>query len=115
MLPSIVCLISLRNTALNCSFSASFWRADQDGSYWSLILRWQKNWTSRWPFGFDKRIMFGSDASMWPKTLAIGIEAIASADFLNEAQKRDIQYKNAVRFLRLDEKGQSQNERPVEK
>src|SRR5713226_945970 len=40
--------------------------------------------------GFGKRIMFGSDASMWPQTLAIGIEAIESADFLSEAQKRDI-------------------------
>jgi hypothetical protein len=28
MLPSIVCLISLRNTERNCSFSASFWRAE---------------------------------------------------------------------------------------
>ena len=32
MLPSIVCLIPFRNTAQNCSFSASFWRVDQDGS-----------------------------------------------------------------------------------
>jgi predicted TIM-barrel fold metal-dependent hydrolase len=56
--------------------------------------------------GFGKRIMFGSDASMWPETLSIGIEAIKSADFLSEAQKRDILYNNAARFLRLDEKGQ---------
>jgi predicted TIM-barrel fold metal-dependent hydrolase len=53
--------------------------------------------------GFGKRIMFGSDASMWPQTLAIGIEAIESAAFLSEAQKRDILYNNAARFLRLDE------------
>ena len=53
--------------------------------------------------GFGKRIMFGSDASMWPQTLAIGIEAIESADFLSETQKRDILYNNAARFLRLDE------------
>jgi uncharacterized protein len=65
--------------------------------------------------GFGKRIMFGSDASMWPQTLAIGIEAIESADFLSEAQKRDILYNNAVRFLRLDEKGQSQDKLPVER
>jgi len=57
--------------------------------------------------GFGKRIMFGSDASMWPETISIGIEAIDSADFLTEAQKRDILYNNAVRFLRLGEKGQS--------
>ena len=59
--------------------------------------------------GLGKRIMFGSDASMWPQTLAIAIEAIESADFLTEAQKRDILYNNAARFLRLDEKGQPQN------
>ncbi len=59
--------------------------------------------------GFGKRIMFGSDASLWPETLAIAIEAVESADFLTEAQKRDILYNNAARFLRLDEKGQPQN------
>ncbi len=59
--------------------------------------------------GFGKRIMFGSDASLWPETLAIGIEAIESADFLTEAQKRDILYNNAARFLRVGEKDQPQN------
>jgi len=59
--------------------------------------------------GFGKRVMFGSDASMWPQTISIGIEAIDSADFLTEAQKRDILYNNAARFLRLDEKGQPQD------
>jgi predicted TIM-barrel fold metal-dependent hydrolase len=58
--------------------------------------------------GFGKRIMFGSDASMWPQVIGIGIEAIESADFLTSAQKRDILYNNAARFLRLDEKGQPQ-------
>ena len=58
--------------------------------------------------GFGKRIMFGSDTSMWPQTLAIGIEAIESADFLTEAQKRDILYNNTARFLRLDGKAQPQ-------
>jgi len=38
--------------------------------------------------------------------IGIGIEAIESADFLTAAQKRDILYNNAARFLRLDEKGQ---------
>ena len=59
--------------------------------------------------GFGKRIMFGSDAAMWPQVIGIGIEAIESADFLTAAQKRDILYNNAARFLRLDEKGQPQN------
>jgi predicted TIM-barrel fold metal-dependent hydrolase len=56
--------------------------------------------------GFGKRVMFGSDAAMWPQVIGIGIEAIESADFLTEEQKRDILYNNAARFLRLDEKGQ---------
>ncbi len=59
--------------------------------------------------GFGKRIMFGSDTSMWPQTIAIGIEAIESADFLTEAQKRDILYNNAARFLRLGGKEQLQS------
>jgi predicted TIM-barrel fold metal-dependent hydrolase len=59
--------------------------------------------------GFGKRIMFGSDAAMWPQVIGIGIEAIESADFLTEAQKRDILYNNAVRFLRLDPKSQVEN------
>ena len=62
--------------------------------------------------GFGKRIMFGSDASLWPQTLAIAIEAIQSADFLTEAQKRDILYNNAARFLRLDEKAHQQSRQP---
>ncbi len=52
--------------------------------------------------GFGEQVMFGSDASMWPKTLTIGIEAIESADFLTEDQKQDILCRNAARFLRLD-------------
>lgn len=52
--------------------------------------------------GYGKRIMFGSDAAMWPQVIGIGIEAIESADFLTEEQKRDIFCRNAARFLRLD-------------
>ncbi len=63
--------------------------------------------------GLGKRIMFGSDTSMWPETLAIGIEAVESAGFLTEAQKRDVLYNNAARFLRLGEKDRPQN-RPRE-
>ncbi len=51
--------------------------------------------------GFGKRIMFGSDASLWPQTISIGIEAIESADFLTGDQKQDIFCRNAARFLRL--------------
>ncbi len=51
--------------------------------------------------GFCKRIMFGSDQMNWPGTIQVGIEAVETADFLSEAQKRDILYNNAARFLRL--------------
>jgi len=51
--------------------------------------------------GFGKRIMFGSDAMVWPQTIAVAIESIESAEFLTEEQKRDIFYNNAARFLRL--------------
>ena len=34
--------------------------------------------------------MFGSDQMMWPETIALAIEAIETADFLTEEQKRDM-------------------------
>ena len=51
--------------------------------------------------GFAKRVMFGSDQMVWPEAFGRAIEAIESADFLTEDQKRDIFYNNAARFLRL--------------
>lgn len=53
--------------------------------------------------GLGKRIMFGSDQMIWPESIGMAIEAIESAEFLIEEQKRDIFYNNAVRFLRLEE------------
>lgn len=53
--------------------------------------------------GFEKRLLFGSDQMIWPQSIELAIQTIDSADFLSEAQKRDIFYNNAVRFLRLDE------------
>jgi uncharacterized protein len=52
--------------------------------------------------GFEKRIMFGSDQTLWPEALAVAIEGVESADFLSAPQKRDIFFNNAARFLRLD-------------
>jgi predicted TIM-barrel fold metal-dependent hydrolase len=52
--------------------------------------------------GVGNRLMFGSDQMQWPETIGIAIEAINSAAFLTEAQKRDIFYDNAARFLRLN-------------
>ena len=51
--------------------------------------------------GFGKRIMFGSDQMVWPQNIERGIDAIEAAEFLSPAQKRDIFYNNAARFLRL--------------
>ena len=53
--------------------------------------------------GYGKRIMFGSDQMLWPETIAMGIEAIESASFLSNEEKRDILYYNAARFLRLSD------------
>lgn len=53
--------------------------------------------------GLGKRLMFGSDQMIWPETIGMAIEAIESAEFLTEEQKRDIFYNNAVRFLRIKE------------
>jgi predicted TIM-barrel fold metal-dependent hydrolase len=54
--------------------------------------------------GFSKRIMFGSDNMVWPQAIEVGINAINKATFLTTAQKRDILFNNAARFLRLTEK-----------
>ena len=53
--------------------------------------------------GFGNRIMFGSDQMVWPETIKLGIDAIENAKFLTQAQKRDILYNNAARFLRLSD------------
>jgi predicted TIM-barrel fold metal-dependent hydrolase len=51
--------------------------------------------------GFADRIMFGSDQTVWPDAIGLAVDAIQSADFLTEQQKRDILYNNAARFLKL--------------
>ena len=53
--------------------------------------------------GFGKRVMFGSDQMVWPEAIEMAMEAIESASFLDEEEKRDIFYNNASRFLRLSE------------
>jgi len=52
--------------------------------------------------GLGRRLMFGSDQMRWPEKIGEGIEAIEQAPFLSDEQKRDILYRNAVRFLRLE-------------
>jgi predicted TIM-barrel fold metal-dependent hydrolase len=51
--------------------------------------------------GFGKRIMWGSDQMVWPATIEVALETLERAPFLTSAQKRDIFYNNAARFLRL--------------
>lgn len=53
--------------------------------------------------GFGKRVMFGSDQMVWPDALEFAIQSIEAAGFLTDAQKRDILYNNAARFLQLTE------------
>lgn len=52
--------------------------------------------------GFADRVMFGTDQGVWPELIERSIAAIEQAPFLTPAQKRDIFYNNAARFLRLD-------------
>jgi predicted TIM-barrel fold metal-dependent hydrolase len=51
--------------------------------------------------GFGRRILFGSDQMIWPRTIDVAVDTIRQAPFLSEAQKRDILFDNAARFLRL--------------
>ena len=51
--------------------------------------------------GFGNRVMFGSDQMVWPGVIEPSIERIEKASFLSDAQKREILYNNAARFLRL--------------
>ncbi len=53
--------------------------------------------------GFHTRILFGSDQMQLPQGIEVAIEAIESAPFLTERQRRDIFYHNAARFLRLSD------------
>ncbi|QIB67309.1 amidohydrolase family protein [Kineobactrum salinum] len=53
--------------------------------------------------GFGSRVMYGSDQMVWPGMIPKSIAAVRDAPFLDEAQKRDILYNNAARFLRLSE------------
>jgi predicted TIM-barrel fold metal-dependent hydrolase len=51
--------------------------------------------------GYADRILFGSDQMIWPGIISPSVRAIEEAPFLSEAQKRDIFYNNAARFLRF--------------
>ena len=53
--------------------------------------------------GYGDRVMFGSDQMIWPGVIEPAIRSIEEAPFLTDAQKRDILYNNAARFLRLSD------------
>ena len=53
--------------------------------------------------GFGKRIMFGTDAAVWPAAIEESIFALDEADFLSDGQRQDIYYHNAMRFFRWQE------------
>jgi predicted TIM-barrel fold metal-dependent hydrolase len=62
--------------------------------------------------GFSNRIMFGSDQTLWPQGIGLGIRSIEQAPFLTRVQKRDILYNNAARFLRLTKEQIAQDHAP---
>jgi len=62
--------------------------------------------------GFINRIMFGSDQMVWPGVIERSIAAINEAPFLTAAQKRDILYNNAARFLRLSKEEMARHRSP---
>jgi predicted TIM-barrel fold metal-dependent hydrolase len=50
-------------------------------------------------YGFLDRVMFGSDQMVWPEAITSSIVFLKAMDFLTEAEKEMILYKNAKRFL----------------
>ena len=62
--------------------------------------------------GFGQRVMFGSDQMVWPGVIERSINVINEAPFLSAAQKRDILYNNAARFLRLSKEAMARHRAP---
>ena len=62
--------------------------------------------------GFSKRILFGSDQTLFPQAIGLAIATIEEAPFLTAEQKRDILYNNAARFLRLTPEEIARDHRP---
>ncbi len=77
---------------------------DVAGLIWSYPLKEVNRYIERIvDAGFQDRVMFGTDQLVWPGLMAYSIGLIQNADYLTPAQKRDILYNNAARFLRLDQ------------
>ena len=76
---------------------------DIAGLIWSYPIKEVNRYIERLvDAGFEDRVMFGTDQMEWPKLMAYSISIIQNADYLTPEQKRDILYKNAARFYRLD-------------
>jgi predicted TIM-barrel fold metal-dependent hydrolase len=81
---------------------------DVAGLIWSYPLKEVNRYIERLvDAGFGDRVMYGTDQLGWPGLMAYSISIIQNADYLTPAQKRDILYNNAARFLRLDTSGSS--------
>ena len=52
--------------------------------------------------GMEERVMFGSDNMVWPDAIAVAIDRVRRAPFLDDRQKRLILHDNAARFLRIE-------------
>jgi len=79
---------------------------DVAGLIWSYPLKEVNRYIERLvDAGFADRVMYGTDQLGWPGLMAYSISIIQNADYLTPAQKRDILYNNAARFLRLDASG----------
>jgi predicted TIM-barrel fold metal-dependent hydrolase len=76
---------------------------DVAGLIWSYPLKEVNRYIERLvDAGFGDRVMFGTDQLGWPGLMAYSIGIIQNADYLTPAQKRDVLYNNAARFLRLE-------------
>ena len=76
---------------------------DIAGLIWSYPIEEVNRYIERMvDAGFGDRVMFGTDQFMYPRLMAYSLSIIQNADYLSSAQKRDILYNNAARFLRLE-------------
>ena len=54
-------------------------------------------------YGFLDRVMFGSDQMVWPEAITSSINFLNALNFLTKEEKEMILYKNAKRFLNIED------------
>jgi hypothetical protein len=54
-------------------------------------------------YGFLDRVMFGSDQMVWPDAITKSIDFLNDLNFLTKDEKEMIFYKNAKKFLGIEE------------